>query len=284
MRLAMPSAGPCPACHNHEHQFLYEKSGCRVERCTTCGLGRTLQVGFEPADYYTGAYFDGRRSDGYADYAGSEPVLLLEFRGIVGELRRLMPSGRILEIGCAYGFFLTEARKYYDVHGVEIADEAAAFARARGLDVRTGILSRELLEEIGPLDAVVMLDVSEHLEQPHAVLKLCAEYIRPGGVVILSTGDFGSSFAQLTGKRWRLMTPPQHLWFFTRHSIEGIASDAGLHIERFCHPWKRVPLSLILYQLGRFTGVRLPAKAISWASCLGLRVNLFDMMRVTLRR
>jgi hypothetical protein len=78
------------------------------------------------------------------------------------------------------------------------------------------------------------------------------------------------------------MTPPQHLWFFTRESIERLAERLGFTLVRFEHPAKTVPLSLIAFQLRRMLGLR-PAKG-ERASSLGLPVNLFDAMRVVLQK
>src|SRR5687767_4723622 len=58
----------CPACGGARHRFLYAKNNCNIVRCEDCGLGRTLANSFDPKDYYTGDYFSGKRSDGYADY------------------------------------------------------------------------------------------------------------------------------------------------------------------------------------------------------------------------
>jgi hypothetical protein len=45
----------------------------------------------------------------------------MEFGKVVKSLiRRGRTYGRLFEIGCAYGFFLLEARKYFDVHGIEV--------------------------------------------------------------------------------------------------------------------------------------------------------------------
>jgi hypothetical protein len=87
--------------------------------------------------------------------------------------------------------------------------------------------------------------------------------------------------AKLTGTRWRLMTPPQHLWFFTRQSMHRLASGLGLAVEHLDHPWKIVPLSLIVFQLRRMLGLR--TAAMAGASGIGVPVNLFDAMRVVLR-
>jgi 2-polyprenyl-3-methyl-5-hydroxy-6-metoxy-1,4-benzoquinol methylase len=234
--------------------------------------------------FYVGDYFNGRVREGYADYLGSEAVLRGEFRRFVDFVRQIVPSGTLIEIGAAYGFFLLEAKNHYQVHGVEIAEQAAEFARERGLDVRTGGLTRSILEEIGPIDAAVMLDVIEHLEDPKAALELCSEFLRPGGAVILTTPDFASALARITGKSWRNMTPPQHLWYFTRDSITRMAAAAGLEVWQISHPWKRVPISLIVQLISRYTGLELRRSTLTSLSKIGLPVNLFDAMRIVLRK
>lgn len=275
----------CLACDRPtEHAFLWEKNGVPVFLCMECRLGSATKGGFDPETYYTADFFNGNTEGGYPDYITSEKVLRAEFRTVLDRVRQLAPSGTMIEIGAAYGFFLLEAKDHYRVHGVEIADEAAEFARRRGLDVRTGGLTRSILEEIGPVDVVVMLDVIEHLEDPKATLELCGEFLRPGGTVILTTPDFASALARITGKSWRSMTPPQHLWYFTRDSIARMAAAAGLEVAQISHPWKRVPLSLILQLISRYTGLELPRSALTSLSRIGLPVNLFDAMRIVLRK
>jgi hypothetical protein len=78
------------------------------------------------------------------------------------------------------------------------------------------------------------------------------------------------------------MTPPQHLWYFTKESLRRISRQFGLSMEHFDHPAKCVPLSLILFQLHRMIGVR--SSPIKVASRIGIPVNLFDAMRVVLRK
>jgi 2-polyprenyl-3-methyl-5-hydroxy-6-metoxy-1,4-benzoquinol methylase len=275
----------CPACGEDTAQFpLWHKNGSQVFRCGGCGLGAATAPNFAPAAYYTAEYFSSQTQGGYPDYRASEPVLRAEFRGMVKFVRRIVPSGRLLEIGAAYGFFLIEAAVHYDVHGIEIADEAAAFARRRDLDVRTGRPTPQSLAAIGAVDVIVMLDVIEHLEEPGEVLRLCGRYLRPGGAVILTTPDFASPLARLSGRRWRNMTPPHHLWYFTVDSLARLAAAAGLAIAEVAHPWKRVPAALVLQLLGQSAGIGWPPSLLSKASRLGIPVNLFDAMRVVLRR
>jgi SAM-dependent methyltransferase len=275
----------CFACDRPTvHSFLWEIGDSRIFRCTECGLGSASKGHFDPKIYYTGDFFNGKTAGGYPDYLSSENVLRAEFRIVVDFIRQIVPTGILLEVGSAYGFFLLEAKAHYQVHGVEIADEPAQFAKARGLDVQTGGLTREILEKIGPIDVAVMLDVIEHLENPKAMIALCSDFLKPGGIIILTTPDFASIFARISGKSWRNMTPPQHLWYFTPDSMTRMAAAAGLEVCFMSHPWKRVPMSLIMQLISRYTGIELPLSLLSSLSKLGLPVNLFDAMRIVLRK
>ena len=282
----MSTSFDCPTCGRlTPHNRLYEKSQCTIFRCSQCGIGRTVAPEFDPSSYYTEDYFSGGHDDGYADYVGSEPVLRAEFAKIVSLLGQYCPrGGRVLEIGSAYGFFLLEAKKHFQAEGFEISTEAAEYARSRGLSVRDGIVDEKNLSEIGDIDAIVLLDVIEHLPDPYETLAMCWRYLKPGGVVLFTTGDFGSAPAKILGRKWRLMTPPQHLFFFTRKSVDALATRLGGTVKRFDHPGKVVPLNLILYQLPRILGLRPPKQAPKFGGSLGLPVNLFDAMRVVLHK
>ncbi len=273
----------CPACGSTTtHRFLYAKNGCDILQCRECGLGRTETASFDPSSYYTGDYFAGGHSDGYADYLGAEPVLRREFARSVEFIRKYCRRGRLLDVGCAYGFFLQEAKPFFEVAGIELAEDAAAHGRKSGLNVVTGVADESSFGRLGGMDVIVLLDVIEHLPSPRDTLALCARHLVPGGIILVTTGDFGSLSARLAGARWRLMTPPQHLWFFSGGSMRRMAGSLGLEVEHFDHPWKIVPLSLIAFQLARMLGRR-PARAPA-ASGIGLPVNLFDAMRVVLRK
>jgi SAM-dependent methyltransferase len=273
----------CPACAQvTELRFLYSLNCCNIRRCTTCGLGQAETPAFDPTSYYTETYFSGEQADGYADYLAAEPVLRREFARTVAFIRQSRDGGRLLEIGCAYGFFLHEAKRYFDVSGIELAADAAIYCQRAGLSVSLGVADEITLHRDANVDVIVMLDVIEHLPDPRGTLVLLSRHLVPGGIIVITTGDFGSVAARLCGRYWRLMTPPQHLWFFGRESIIRLAGSLGLRVERVDHPWKIVPLSLIVFQLRRM--LHLSVRAHSSGAGVGLPLNLFDAMRVVLRK
>lgn len=266
-----------------------------------CGLARTLlPVGFDPTSVYTKAYFDGSMADGYANYTQSAEQLRAEFAPLARELSERLPSSAdashnggngkpgLIEIGSAYGYFLDVARQYFDVAGVEVADDARLAAQQRGHRVYANVTELTTANNRRQPDAAgspraaaaVMLDVIEHLQDPRATLDAVAACLQPGATLVLTTGDWSSLIARVLRKHWRLLTPPQHLWFFTPASITALLAHAGFKVESIRHPSKRVPVALAAFQAARWFGPR----AQTWVKRLPLQgsvpVNLFDAMRV----
>jgi 2-polyprenyl-3-methyl-5-hydroxy-6-metoxy-1,4-benzoquinol methylase len=277
----------CIVCGNTTlHPVVYEKRGYPIRRCIQCKLGRTeIPEDFNPGSLYDASYFAGGQTDGYANYVASEAILRAEFREVLQELDAIGANrGRLLEIGCAYGFFLIEAQRSFDVVGIEIADDAVAFCRSRGLDVHQGGLSDELLRNQGQFDVVVMLDVIEHLPDPESALRIVRRHLLPGGHLVLTTGDWMSLISRISGRYWRLMTPPQHLFFFSPNTLASLLTRVGFHSIRCTHPWKRVPLRLALFQALRAVGLQRLLPRSSMLDKLGIPVNLFDAMRIVATR
>lgn len=271
----------CVVCNRTAARPLYEVNGFEIVACA-CGLARTvLPPGFDPASIYTDEYFQGGHPDGYADYAGSREALSHEFRRIVAALRRHVDGGRLIEVGCAYGYFLDEAKVAFDVFGVEISDHAREACAARGHEVVRDA-TPSFLAERGPFDAAVMLDVLEHMRDPAATLDDLHRAMKPGAQLLVTTGDYGSLLSRAMGRKWRLMTPPQHLWFFSPRTVSALLARHGFRVHTVEHPWKHVPLALVAYQATRYLGGQGLVRRFVPPGRVPL--NLFDAMRVVAER
>lgn len=276
----------CICCQSDKPpDLLFKKSGCAVYRCKDCALGFAAPGKFDAECYYDRSYFDGSRPDGYADYSAARDVLHTQFDRELDFITGFQhPPGALLEIGCAYGYFLDRARlRFPEVYGIELAAAAVEECHRRGLDtVKRGAVSARTLADLPDFGLVVMLDVIEHLPDPHAVLSAVAPKMKQGALLFITTGDFSSLAARVSGRHWRLMTPPQHLWFFTPGAIAKLAGRCGLEVVGISHPGKKVPLGLMAFQALRPLGLR--PRLPELLHRIGIGVNLFDAMRVVLRK
>ena len=225
----------CELCGALSQDRLYDVDGFPIVRCRACGLvfvGRAIEPE-ELVALYDSSYWDDPEEVGYDGYGDAEARKRHHFRTLLHELESLVPPGRLLEVGSAYGYFLDEARgRGWEVHGVEPSPHAARHAReAFGLDVDERPLA-ELPPEPGSVDAVALWDVIEHLPDPRRTLESAHARLRPGGVVGISTGDFESLSARLHGRHWSLMTPPWHQFYFSRKTLRRLLEVVGFEVER----------------------------------------------------
>jgi SAM-dependent methyltransferase len=200
--------------------------------CGSCGLmtwAKQLSPG-ESRSLYNESYFqDGE----YTDYLGDKEFRQQSMRVYVRLVKRFLPaSSRLLEIGCAHGFFLELIRKEYPASvGIDLSKEAVDYAKRQGLDARAGDLL-ELSLEPG-FDAVCMWDTIEHLPHPDRVLSRAYELLRPGGHLFLTTGDLGALLPKIQGRKWRQIHPPTHLFYFTRSSLKALCNKLNFEVVRF---------------------------------------------------
>jgi len=225
---------PCNSCGGTRARFLFERNGYSIVECATCAL---RYVGENTADIdfptlYSESYYQGGASAVFANYMAEEAARRASARRKLWSIRLRGPrSGRLLDVGCATGFFLAEARRHYDVQGVEISEYSSRIAREHfGLDVFTGTLQDAGFAD-ETFDVITMWDVIEHLADPKAELQHVAGLLKPGGSVVITTGDAGSRYARRAGPRWHLLEPPWHLYYFSRTTLATMAASSKLRVR-----------------------------------------------------
>ena len=198
--------------------------GHEIVECPGCAL--VFYAGAASTDaLYGQSYFDGGE---YLDYRADQKVLQRNFRRHLPLLERWAPSGRLLELGCAYGFFLQVAAGRWQARGIDVSAEAVRHARdVLGLDaVQADFLA--LPDEPNGYDLICLWDTIEHLPHPIATVEKAARWLKPGGTLALTTGDVESGLARLQGERWRQLHPPTHLFYFSPATLRRTAVRAGL--------------------------------------------------------
>jgi SAM-dependent methyltransferase len=114
-------------------------------------------------------------------------------RAIVAKLlARYLPAAggvrpRVADIGCGCGATIAMLNGTYDVVGVDSAEQAREFCGRRGLRVEIGRLPHEVPLAPGTFDAVLVLDVLEHIDDDVNSARACAALLKPGGVMIATS-------------------------------------------------------------------------------------------------
>ena len=265
-------------------KLLYERHGYHIVRCMSCSLVYTNElpddqelVALYSAQYYTaGSKYNGLGSAS-AQNAQEHFIRLKKLK----DLR----YDRWLDVGCATGDFLAAAQHHVSsLHGIEFSDYAVEQARKRGFSqvVRGTILDYDQNELY---DLITFWDVLEHLEFPKQNLQKAFSLLRPGGYIAISTGNIESMFAKLSRRFWHLLTPPQHLYFFSHKTIRKMLQQVGFDNVLIASYGRKVAMDFLFRKLAQITFPALTQTALKAATALSLgkyivRINLRDTMTV----
>lgn len=204
--------GPHRADSDLKHRTIY--------RCTSC---------FHlSADYYESARFAEYYASLPDEYYRCHDDEQSRYRHI---LRRVPKDAkRILDIGCGTGTFLTMFSPEVERYGIEPSSAAAERARAKGVNIiRYNDLERPELRNT--FDLVTAIDVLEHAFDLEELRKYLATAIRPGGTLIILTGDAQSRSARLLGRYWLYLNYSEHITFFSSRSIRRWLEPEFSHIN-----------------------------------------------------
>jgi 2-polyprenyl-3-methyl-5-hydroxy-6-metoxy-1,4-benzoquinol methylase len=153
-----------------------------------------------------------------------------------------VPGNRLLEVGSNVGLFLHTARKRgWRARGIEPSKWAVDMGRERfHVDLEQKSLE-DLGEERASMDAVVLLDVLEHVVDPLDALRRLRLLIDDEGILVLSTINFAGLHARLRKERWPWLIRP-HLHYFTPTTLGALLEKAGFRMVE----WRLVPRSFHL--------------------------------------
>jgi 2-polyprenyl-3-methyl-5-hydroxy-6-metoxy-1,4-benzoquinol methylase len=219
-------------------------------------------------------YFIG---DEYVNYKEEKCIIQKNFKQRLKYLGHYKTKGQLLEIGCAYGFFLDLAKDNFAVSGFEICQEAAQYARKElKLDVITNdFLATELPEN--HYDVVCLYDCIEHLERPDLFLSKVYHVLKPQGVVVITTGDMGSLMSRWQKEKWRMIHPPTHIHYFSKKSMSNLLGKIGFIEEKFHYPGMWRSFALLVARLLGWKNLAKKIPGSFW-------VNTFDIFEVVAKK
>jgi len=250
---------PCVVCGQVQPTALGPPELAHLARCRACGMVSVRDLPTEEtlSLVYSESYFRSAESQlvGYDNYEADH----LNIRRTSERRLRLIgrhsrPPGRLLDVGCALGFFLQQAqRQGWGVAGVDVSSYAVEYVKKHiGCEVYCGELDTTYYPE-GTFDVVTMWDVIEHMRDPFVQLSHCHHVLRAGGILALSTPDISSLVARMTGPRWMgFKLADEHLHYFSRSTLRQLLGRAGFELVDSMHIGKHVTIRFFLKRLGMY--------------------------------
>jgi SAM-dependent methyltransferase len=223
--------------------------------CAACGLWRSRLTDvdqLQPSE----AVDEERRQTGLAPLRRRSYQRTLQL--IAGW--RPLAGLRLLDVGCAYGWFLATAREAgMDACGVEPDETIAGAAAAQGGRVWVGYFPRAVPPDES-FDVVVFNDVLEHLVDLEAALLGVQRLLRPRGLLVVSAPDsqgilFRAAVLSahlgrhgLLDRLWQKGFPSPHVSYFDLRSLAALVARRGfslrasvpLHSLAFAGLWSRL--------------------------------------------
>jgi len=243
----------CPLCKSTSYRKIYPKIYKRVVLCDNCHLIYTNPRLKKKhlKHLYSEDYFHNSNSShfGYENYLGDEKKIIKTFSKRIASIEKTShgKKGKLLDIGCATGFFLKAARdRNWDVEGVEISEFAAKYARKH---FKFKIYQNDFLNLNLPnnyYDVITMWDVIEHLYHPRAALSKIYKLLKPNGLLIFSTPDVTSLPSKLTRDKWvGYKLSDEHLTYFSTNTAKHLIENSGFSVIKKNYVGKYVSLPML---------------------------------------
>jgi SAM-dependent methyltransferase len=202
----------------------------RLDQCSQCGCLWAQDVRSDDA-VLTRAYQN--LVNDYFETPPDEQRYQAFYRWLERLIEEYALGNEVLDVGCGDGLFLASMSPRWSKQGVEPSVAGVELARKKNLDVFCGTLA-DLPGECR-VDLLSALDVIEHVAEPHAFLEALKTKLKPGGVLLILTGDSTSLPARMAGPQWSYLKWCGHVSIFSAAGLRRVLEDHGFQVIA----WKR---------------------------------------------
>ncbi len=241
-----PSIDLCPLCGSGQKVRVVMESSLRY--CRHCGV--VFNTAHSPGGYDSSYFLDDYQRQYGKTYA--EDFNWIYNRGLqrINDIitfsgKKEVKGLRLLDVGCALGFFLKAARdKGFDVEGIEISPYAVKYCKnTYGFTVHN-LPFEEFYHHGSNFDVITAWYVIEHSITPVAVMRKIYTMLPSGGVMACAMPSLRGPMFHLHRDEWITTHPKDHYIDFSPGSITRVLKKMGFarvicvpasfHPERVC--------------------------------------------------
>lgn len=231
----------------------------QLVECGSCGVIYMMPMPSEEqlATYYA-AYSQDENVDLSLRSGSHYPNLRKLFHRLSGDVDPRdfvhVPAGaHVLDYGCGHAGYLSD---FHDrgvaISGAEIAGYVVEACRSRGLDVHKVDDFSHIPFADAEFDIIYLMQVFEHLRDPHEFMNELARILKRGGMLYLAVPNAASIWRKIFGDNWVSgWFAPFHLFHYSRDTLSKLAAQHGFDVaeswSRTPESWFRLNLKACLY-------------------------------------
>lgn len=277
---------PCALCGSSDFDTIYTERGhLGIVRCKKCDL----------------IYSNPRAKNSSENYFGDVSVYYEEARLVfkgkkkhhrdrnyeyeINQIKKIIPTGRLLDIGSNMGFFLRKTREAgFEAEGVEPSSSLAQIAQREFKLKITNAFFEKAGFDSESFDVITMIDVLEHVNNPGELLTEAQKVLKKNGIMCIKVpnGNYNILKLNLAKKSGRtkqhdIFNSYEHVVHYTNITMQKMMEANGLYVSKLfiplpIHPplwanlvghyyqypspavldWKRIALRDLFYYIGKF--------------------------------
>jgi 2-polyprenyl-3-methyl-5-hydroxy-6-metoxy-1,4-benzoquinol methylase len=208
----------CPLCKSKRYKELFKKRGFCFVKCVSCDL------------VYLNPILESEMLEKFYNSDAMNYMQNKILKSTYAEmLKTIVPSGKLLEIGCSVGYFLDAAKEIgnWKLFGIEPNEKAARYVREQ-LNIKIfNDFADDLLLKEKFFDAIVSFEVIEHITNPTELIESCYRLLKNNGYLIMSTPNINGFDFKILKKYHRSYSPPGHCLYFTPQTFQSLLKRAG---------------------------------------------------------
>lgn len=208
-------------------QISFPSEGISLLKCTSCEV---IYKQWLPSQTMLSALFARQAETVWGD--------VHHFRDEAHRIERFAGTQDfdLLDIGASNGALLDACRGKGRRSALDVTQFSALRSRIRG-EFINGFIDEEVLAWSGkPYDVVTALDVVEHLYRPDVAFRNLVGFVKPGGLVLIETGDTDNWWPRTFGlNNWWYIRLCEHHVFWSPSAIQSMAAKNGLEVIALRH-------------------------------------------------
>ncbi len=211
----------CPICGDQKFNDWMKKNENFIRQCKTCTHGYVSRRPKKISEAYEN---EEHKERSLAIYDKMRTYRMERFaKERVNLLKKYKKKGMLIDFGCGTGWFLEYARNHYKVAGFEPTKNLAKFT--------SDLLKIQIESDVrkfkdNSFDIITAFDVIEHVAEPRKTFQEFFRLLKKDGILLIYTPNADSIGFDYMKERQNNVTPPIHLHYFNKKSINKLAQSS----------------------------------------------------------